>query len=89
MQKDEIRSRIRGFVDENFLYMRPDVELGGDDSLMGNGIVDSMGVMEMIDFLETEFDVSVPDEDITEENLGTINRIAEYVQEHRSRAQTV
>ena len=48
MSRDEILARLRAFVDENFLYMRPDFELRNDASLMGNGIVDSMGVMEAI-----------------------------------------
>lgn len=82
MTKDEILSRLRGFVAENFLYMRPDFELGLDDSLMGNGIVDSMGVMEMIQFLEDELGISVDDADITEDNIGTLNAIVNYVVAH-------
>lgn len=79
MSRDEILARLRAFVDENFLYMRPDFKLHNDASLMGNGIVDSMGVMEMIAFLEDEFGVVVEDVDITEENLGTLDAIASYV----------
>ena len=82
MNRDQIRARVRSFVDENFLYMRPDFELGDHDSLMGNGIVDSMGVMEMIEFLEEEFGVTVDDADITEANIGTIDAIAGYVETH-------
>lgn len=84
MNKDQIASRIRSFVEENFLYMRPDLELANDESLMGKGVVDSMGVMEMIEFLEEEFGVVVDDDDITEENLGTIDRIAKYVVAHQT-----
>ena len=56
-----------------------DFVLNDDASLMGNGIVDSMGVMEMIEFIESEFGVKVDDTEITEENLGTLNAIARYV----------
>ena len=38
-----------------------------------------MGVMEMIEFIESEFGVSVDDTEITEENLGTLNAIARYI----------
>lgn len=79
MQRDQVVARIRAFVNENFLYMRPDFELADDDSLMGTGVVDSMGVMEMIEFIESEFGVTVGDADITEENLGSIDAIASYV----------
>lgn len=84
MTRDEVVSRLREFVRENFLYMRPDLELENDASLMGEGIVDSMGVAEMLYFLEEEFGVVVADEDVTEENLGTISAIAGYVLECRA-----
>ena len=79
MTRAEIVSRLRTFVTDNFLYMRPDLELDNDDSLMGKGIVDSMGVAEMIYFLEEEFGVVVADDEITEENLGSVNAITAYV----------
>ncbi len=82
MSRDEILRRLRAFVDDNFLYMRPDFELRNDASLMGNGVVDSMGVMEMIAFLEEEFGVVVDDGDVTEENLGTLDAITAYVIAH-------
>lgn len=79
MTRAEIITRLRGFIEETFLYMRPDFELGDDDSLMGKGIVDSMGVMEVIAFIDEELGVTVTDTDVTEQNLGTINAIANYV----------
>jgi len=84
MTRDEALTRLRSFVEENFLYMRPDFELENDQSLLGQGIVDSMGVMEMLQFLEDEFGVRVPEEDVTEEQIGTLNAIADYVVENRS-----
>ncbi len=82
MQKTEILARLRSYVEENFLYMRPDFELADDASLLGNGIVDSMGVMEVIAFIEEDLGVVVADEDITEENVGSMNAIADYVLLH-------
>lgn len=84
MNKEEILTRLRAFVDENFLYMRPDFELRDDASLMGTGVVDSMGVMEVIAFLEEEFDVVVDDVDVTEENIGTLDAIAAYIMTHKT-----
>ena len=75
----EILTRTRTYVRQNFLYMRPDFTLGDDDRLLAKGVVDSMGVAELLGFLETEFGIVVADEDVTEENLGTLNAIARYV----------
>ncbi|HEY3279525.1 MAG TPA: acyl carrier protein [Gemmatimonadales bacterium] len=79
MTVPEILERTRAYVRENFLYMRPDFPLGDGDRLLAKGIVDSMGVAELLGFLEAEFGVMVTDEDITEEHLGTLNAIARYV----------
>jgi acyl carrier protein len=79
MTVPEILERTRAFVRETFLYMRPDFPLGDRDRLLAKGIVDSMGVAEVLGFLEAEFGVTVADDDITEENLGTLSAIAHYV----------
>jgi acyl carrier protein len=79
MTPGEVTSRVRGYITENFLYMRPNFTIGDDDSLLGNGIIDSMGVIEVITFIQREFEITIDDEDITEENLGTLAAIARYV----------
>lgn len=71
--------RTRAYITENFLYMRRDFELGDDDSLLERGVVDSMGVMELVAFIEEEFGVTAGDDDITEQNLGSLRAIGNFV----------
>ncbi|HEV7365578.1 MAG TPA: acyl carrier protein, partial [Gemmatimonadales bacterium] len=71
------------YVRDTFLYMRPGFVLGDDDRLLERGIIDSMGVLELIAFLETEFGIVVVDEDVTDENLGTLASIHRYVASRR------
>jgi acyl carrier protein len=79
-----IRERVRGFLEENFLYMRPDFVLGDDDRLLERGVVDSMGVAEMVTFIEDEFDIKTSDDDITEANLGSLTAIGRFVTQKRA-----
>jgi len=79
----DARSRIRRFIRETFLYMRPDFALADDDRLMAKGVLDSMGAVELIQFLEQEFSVKIRDEEITEVNLGSIAAIAAFVESRR------
>lgn len=72
-------SRVRAYLIENFLYMRGDRWLDEDERLLDSGILDSMGVMELMAFLEEEFGVEVVDVEITEQNLGSVRSIASYV----------
>jgi len=84
LPETQVRDRVRLFLEENFLYMRPNFVLGDDDRLLERGVVDSMGVAEMVTFLEDEFGVATSDDDITEANLGSLNAIARYVSRKRS-----
>jgi acyl carrier protein len=79
MTAADVIERTRAYITENFLYMRRDFRLDDNDSLLGSGIIDSMGVMEVIAFIEDQFGVEVGDDDVTEENLGTIRAISRYV----------
>jgi acyl carrier protein len=78
-QEAEVRTRVRVFLEENFLYMRPDFVLDDDDRLLERGVVDSMGVIEILSFLEDEFGVKTADDEISEANLGTLNAIGAFV----------
>jgi acyl carrier protein len=81
--------RIREYLLDNFLYMRRDAHLRDDDPLLLLGIIDSMGVMEIVALLEDEFGITVRDDEITEENLGTLSAIAGYVAARQSGGQPV
>ena len=74
-----VRAAIAGYIRENFLYARPDYALRDDARLLDEGIVDSMGAVELVAFLEDQFGVSIPDDEITEDNFGTIASIAGFV----------
>lgn len=75
----QIRDRLREFIRESFLYMRPELTVGDDDRLLERGVIDSMGVVEMLSFVEDEFGVAVADDEITETNFGSIRSVAELV----------
>ena len=77
--QSEIAARTLNWVRENFLYTRPDWMLKEDDPLIGNGVIDSVGVLELIEFLQQEFDVTMLEDEITERNLGSLGAIARFV----------
>jgi len=75
----DIVERTRAWVRENFLYMRPDWKLGDDDPLLGNGVIDSIGVIELVGFLQNTFEVTIADDEIIESNLGSLGAIGRFV----------
>lgn len=70
---------LRSFVQENFLYMRPDLKYADDDSLLAKGVIDSLGVMEIVGFVEETWQFTVDQSDVTEHNFGSLAAIARYV----------
>ena len=67
---------IHEFVVEQLLDGRA---VENDENLLLSGLIDSLGVMRLVRFLEATFDLNVPPEDVTISNFMTINSISSYV----------
>jgi acyl carrier protein len=51
----------------------------GNDSLLGKGVIDSTGVLELIDYLENEFRISVAEKETTSDSFDNIDKTVQYV----------
>ena len=71
--------KLRKYVLENYLFTDDESELNNNDSFLDLGIIDSTGIMEVVLFIEMEFDIEVDDEDLLPENLDTINNLVKYI----------
>jgi acyl carrier protein len=83
---DSLHDQIRDFILENYLFTTDTSALGADDSLLGRGIVDSTGMLEIIFFIEEQLGVKVRDEEMIPDNLDSVNKIANFVQSRRQAA---
>lgn len=79
MATDVLRT-IREFIETNFLFREGRDSVGETESLLEAGLIDSTGVLELVAFLETQFSLTMADEDIVPENLDSVSQIAAYVQ---------
>src|SRR2546430_14197468 len=59
--------------------MPPYWNLGDEDPLLGSGVIDSIGVIELVEFLQHAFQLAIAEEEITERNLGTLAAIGQFV----------
>jgi acyl carrier protein len=78
MHLADIEREIHSFVITNFLFGQPS-DLQPDDSLLGRGLIDSTGVLELIAFLEERYAIKVADEEAAPVNLDSIKSAATYV----------
>ena len=76
-----IEQKIRQFIIDNFLFGASETELSNDDSLLDQGIIDSMGVLELVTFLEVKYAVEISDDELVPANLDSVNRLVQFVQQ--------
>jgi acyl carrier protein len=75
---------LLAFVSRDLLSGRPDLTLAGDEDLLGSGLVDSLGVMRIVAFIEERFGIAVPPEDVRIEHFLTVRQIADYLTARRA-----
>jgi acyl carrier protein len=78
MQTTSIEPEIYKFIVDNFMFGQAD-GLGYGESLLQKGVIDSTGVLELVTFLQDNFEITVEDDEIIPANLETINGIVAYV----------
>jgi acyl carrier protein len=75
----QIEEEIRRFLRRTFPLGVDALALENDASLLDAGIIDSTGVLELVEFVESRFQIHVPDTDLLPENFDSIGNIVQYV----------
>lgn len=73
-------AKVRGYIVENFLFGNLESDFGESDSFLAKGIMDSTGILELIEFLEREYGVEVRDDETLPENLDSLANVARFIQ---------
>lgn len=55
------------------------VDISPMDDLLGSGIIDSLGILQMVSFIEERFNFQVPDEDVVFENFFSVEALSNYL----------
>ena len=74
------RDRIRAFVIESFFVD----DFSDEDSFLRSGIIDSLGMLELIAFLEKEFGIKITDAELVPDNLDSLARVCAFVERKRA-----
>jgi acyl carrier protein len=81
MNKEPMNTRliIRGFIHKNFLKENRHKDFHDGISFIDGGIIDSVGVLELVAFLEETFGFRVEDEELIPENLDSVDKLVTYI----------
>ena len=70
---------VRKFIFENYLFGFDENEFDNDSSFLEFGILDSFGILELVNFVEKEFEVEVRDDEILPENLDSVTCVSYFI----------
>ena len=74
-----METTVRRFIQENFLFGR-EPDFSDDASFLEQGIIDSTGVLELVGFLESQYQIHVADEELVPENLDSVRNLVGFIE---------
>ncbi len=77
--KEDIKQIMREFIVENFLSTAGMDTFEDTDSFMEKGIIDSTGVLELLEFVEERFKIKIEDEEVIPDNLDSLNSVTFFI----------
>lgn len=72
-------TQIRDYVARNLLFSDSGFNYDDDASFMDEGIIDSLGIMELVTFVEKNFGISVAVEDLVPDNFDSIKKLDAFI----------
>lgn len=75
----DVLTSLRPYIKENFLASQGIESIEDDGQLLETGIVDSMGILQLVTFLESQFGIGVDDAEIVPKNFESTTAIAAFV----------
>jgi acyl carrier protein len=78
--RELMMSTDKQLIRDFFIELRdPNTKVGDDESLLATGLLDSLAMVQLLAFIESQFHVTVDDDDLAPENFETINAIVKFV----------
>jgi acyl carrier protein len=79
LSADEVKKSIRSFIIVNFLFGCEDKLENEEESFLENGIIDSTGILELIEYVEEMYHIKVEDEELIPDNFDSLNNVTHYI----------
>ena len=83
MQAQTIEERIREFILKQFPLARR-LGLQRGDKWLETGLLDSLGILDLVHFIEEEFSIKIADEELMPENFQSLEAVTAFVHARRS-----
>jgi acyl carrier protein len=67
---------------KNEIIRNRNAKLGLDEDLLSAGILDSLGILQLVAYIDKTFSIQIPDEDVVYDNFKSINSLTSYLQQY-------
>ena len=75
----QIKPKLNAFIRDKFLKGDKNVVLNDHDSFLEKGIIDSTGVLELVDYIEEAFEIKIDDEELIPDNLDSLDKLKKFI----------
>lgn len=80
MDKNNMKAKLKKYIVEEIMK-NEDYSIRDDEPLITNGLINSFSLVQIAVFIEEEFQVKIPDTDLTVENMDTINDMTARIEQ--------
>jgi acyl carrier protein len=80
MDIQNIKAQIRQYIAKNLLFSGNNFKYSDDASFLEEGIVDSLGIMDLTMHIQETYGVTINDAELTPDNFDSVNKVAQYIQ---------
>lgn len=78
INQEAVQRATREFILENFLFGEAR-EFEPEESFLETGLIDSTGILELVQYLEEAYGITVEDEEMVPENLDSLKNVAQFI----------
>ena len=75
----EAKTKVKEFIINNFLMGADSKSIQDDTSFLEEGIIDSTGILELVEYIQETFEIKVEDEELVPENLDSLNNLEKFI----------
>ena len=80
MNNTSHKDLVRNFIVSNLMKKQENKNITDSDNIIEEGIIDSLGLMKLINYIEDNFSLKIDDEDLTPDNFESIDIISSFIE---------
>ncbi len=82
----QIETEIRDYIAENLLFREDGYPYDNDASFLREGVIDSMGVMELVTYVGKAYGIQIEPHEVVPDNFDSVNKLSGFIRRKKGQA---